>query len=86
MPRFFHAFRKRLLRGNRLTRYLVYALGEIVLVVIGILIALEVNNRNSEAKMRRSETQYLNEIAKSLRSDLKDVHFNIRFNEDRLRS
>ena len=86
MPRFFHAFRKRLLRGNRLTRYLVYALGEIVLVVIGILIALEVNNRNSEAKIRRSETQYLNEIAKSLRSDLKDVHFNIGFNEDRLRS
>ncbi|MEZ4759100.1 MAG: DUF6090 family protein [Flavobacteriales bacterium] len=54
----------RLLRGNRLTRYLVYALGEIVLVVIGILIALEVNNHNSEAKTRRSRTQYLNEIAK----------------------
>ena len=43
MPRIFNIIRQRLLKENRLTRYLVYAVGEIVLVVIVILIALQLN-------------------------------------------
>ena len=43
MARIFNTIRQRLLKENRLTRYLVYAIGEIMLVVIGILIALQLN-------------------------------------------
>jgi hypothetical protein len=44
MISFFRIIRQKLLQENRITRYLVYAIGEILLVVIGILIALQVNN------------------------------------------
>ncbi len=49
MISFFRKLRQKLLKENRVTRYLIYALGEILLVVIGILIALWVNNLNQEA-------------------------------------
>ncbi len=45
MIRFFRAVRLRLLSENRASKYLLYALVEIVLVVIGILIALQLNIR-----------------------------------------
>lgn len=50
MIKFFRNIRKNLLTKNRLSKYLLYALGEIVLVVIGILIALSLNNRNEQKK------------------------------------
>lgn len=50
MISFFRKIRQKLLSQNRVTRYLVYALGEIILVVIGILIALQVNNWNEQRK------------------------------------
>ena len=46
MISFLRKIRQKLLSQNRVTRYLVYALGEIFLVVIGILIALSINNWN----------------------------------------
>lgn len=46
MIKFFRKIRKQLLTENRFSRYFVYAIGEIVLVVIGILIALQLNNWN----------------------------------------
>ena len=48
MIRFFRKIRQRLLAENRFSRYLAYAIGEILLVVIGILIALWINNSNQE--------------------------------------
>ncbi len=48
MIRFFRKLRLNMLNENRVSRYILYALGEILLVVIGILIALQVNNWNSE--------------------------------------
>jgi len=58
MLKFFRKIRQKLLQdlsngqvGNKVTRYLAYALGEIFLVVIGILIALQVNNWNEKRKM-----------------------------------
>jgi len=51
--------RKALLSKNRFTTYLLYAIGEIVLVVIGILIALQVNNWNEERKNNKEEQQIL---------------------------
>ncbi|MFC2148575.1 hypothetical protein ACFLR9_08420 [Bacteroidota bacterium] len=48
MLRFFRQIRKRLLTDNKFSKYLLYAVGEILLVVIGILIALQVNNWNEQ--------------------------------------
>ena len=50
MIKFFRKIRQRLLTENRLGKYLLYAIGEILLVVIGILIALSINNWNEERK------------------------------------
>jgi len=47
MLRFFRTLRQRLLTENKFSRYLLYAVGEILLVMIGILLALQVNNWNN---------------------------------------
>ncbi|MBL4604229.1 MAG: hypothetical protein JKY02_00750 [Flavobacteriaceae bacterium] len=46
MIKFFRRIRQRLLTENKLTRYIIYAIGEIALVMIGILLALQVNSWN----------------------------------------
>lgn len=86
MFRFFRTIRQNLLSQGRVARYLTYAIGEIVLVVIGILIALQLNNRNHKEQVRQLEIKYLKEIATNLKSDSADIAFNIQFNEIRLRS
>lgn len=68
MFKFFRNIRRNLVAENRITRYLLYALGEIILVVIGILIALQINNWNEFRKDRKREKMYLS----SLQSDLKE--------------
>lgn len=50
MIKFFRKIRQKLLTENKFSRYLLYAIGEIVLVVIGILIALSINNWNEQQK------------------------------------
>lgn len=47
MIKFFRHIRQRLLSENKFSKYLLYAIGEILLVVIGILIALQINALNS---------------------------------------
>lgn len=74
MPRIFNAIRQRLLRENRFTRYLVYAIGEIVLVVIGILIALQINNSNDLRKERAGEVKYLESIKSDLLANKEKVN------------
>jgi len=59
MIKFFRNIRRRLLRENRFTRYLIYALGEIILVVLGILIALQIDNWNENKLDRRREAKLL---------------------------
>ena len=51
-----------MLSQNKFTNYIIYAIGEIVLVVIGILIALQINNWNETNKNKSIETEYLNEL------------------------
>lgn len=51
-------------------KYLKYAIGEIVLVVIGILIALQINNLNEQNKKKSSEKNYTNSLIKDLESDI----------------
>ena len=54
MIKFFRKIRQQLLAENKTGRYLKYAIGEIVLVVLGILIALQLNNWNEQTKIGRS--------------------------------
>ena len=58
MIKFFRKIRQNLLLENKTGKYFKYAFGEIVLVVIGILIALQINNWNENRKNRISESQY----------------------------
>lgn len=50
MIKFFRRIRQKLLSENRLSKYIFYAIGEIILVMIGILLALQVNNWNERRK------------------------------------
>ena len=65
---------------NKNAKYLKYALGEIVLVVIGILIALQVNEWNSERQKAKTEISYLREIKTNLEDDLSEIENVKRFN------
>lgn len=69
--------RNALLIENRFTRYFFYAAGEIVLVVIGILIALQVNDWNENRKNRILEIHILKEIASNLNDDLNEIRSDI---------
>lgn len=72
MINFFRKIRQRLLTENKFTRYLPYALGEIFLVVIGILIALQINNWNENRKLRLQEVKYLKRVQSDLLAELEN--------------
>ena len=57
-----------MIKENRTSKYLLYAIGEILLVVIGILIALQLNNWNNGQKDKQAEIKYLNQINNSLKN------------------
>jgi hypothetical protein len=65
----FRKIRQKLLQQNQFIRYLIYAIGEIFLVTIGILIALQVNNSNESRKARLSEHAVLKNLVQDLRAD-----------------
>ena len=69
MIKFFRNIRKKLLSEGKTSRYFTYAIGEIILVVIGILIALQINNWNEYRKARTLERTLLNGAFKSIISD-----------------
>ena len=73
MARFFSKIRQRLLNSKSFTRYLWYALGEILLVVIGILIALQLDNLNEDKKDRKKELAYLERFQNDLALNLKEM-------------
>ena len=56
MVRFFRNISQKLAAENKVMAYFRYAVGEILLVVIGILVALQVNNWNENQKQKRRET------------------------------
>lgn len=70
MIKFFRKVRQNLLSENKFNKYLIYAIGEIVLVVIGILIALQISNWNENRKQREFEVIMLTEIQSALESDI----------------
>ena len=66
MIKFFRKIRQNLLVENKFSKYLIYAIGEIVLVMIGILIALQVNNWNENRKAEEKELKLLIELKDDL--------------------
>ena len=76
MIKLFRNIRQKLLHSGKLKSYMAYAIGEIVLVVIGILIALQINNWNEERKNKRLEYQMLQDLKSDLEETLVD------FNDD----
>ena len=70
MIKFFRKIRQKMLTENKFSKYLIYSIGEIVLVVIGILIALEVNNLNEQSKREKLRENYVNSLLSDLESDI----------------
>lgn len=70
MIRFYRKIRHSLLSDGKNGKYIKYAAGEIVLVVIGILIALQINNWNENRKANRKELLFLKEFVVSITTDL----------------
>jgi len=73
MIKFFRKIRYDLMDKNKTGKYLKYAIGEIVLVVIGILIALQVNNANELSKQNKLLKAYENSLISELRNDLSNI-------------
>ena len=73
MIKFFRQIRKSLLMENKISKYFKYAIGEIVLVVIGILIALQINNWNETRKERNEEQELLNQLYSEYQSNLEQL-------------
>ena len=70
MLKFFRKIRQKLLAQNKIGQYLKYALGEIFLVVIGILIALQINNWNEGRKAQKLSHDILLEIKENLKYNI----------------
>lgn len=73
MIKFLRKIRQRMLTENKFSRYLLYAVGEIVLVVIGILIALQINNWNETRKLNNKMKSVYSIIKTDLLSDIKNI-------------
>lgn len=73
MSNFFKSIRKSHLMKNNSKKYLKYAIGEIILVVIGILIALQINNWNEANKAEDEELKLLKQIQSDIKTNNEDI-------------
>jgi len=73
MIKFFRKIRQKLLTENKFSKYLLYAIGEILLVVLGILIALQINNWNTNKLEKKELYSYLINVKNNLHSDLNRI-------------
>jgi len=81
MINFFRKIRKQLADDNKPLKYMRYAIGEIVLVVVGILIALSINNWNEERKDIILERYYLESLIEELEKNIQTTLLDKKFNE-----
>tara|TARA_A100000171_G_C2139591_1_gene153717 strand:- start:5040 stop:5726 length:687 start_codon:yes stop_codon:yes gene_type:complete len=84
MIKFFRRIRQRLVVENRFSKYLLYAIGEIVLVVIGILIALQINTWNESRKQATTETEFITSLQNDLQQDKAFIQLILEFTEPRI--
>lgn len=81
MLKFFRTIRKKLIEQDNVRKYLLYAIGEILLVVIGILIALQINTWNQERVNKSKEFEYLKGIHSDLNRQIETLNSTIEINE-----
>ena len=74
---FFRKIRMRLARDKQFLKYSRYAIGEILLVVIGILIALQINTWKQEKDNRKEEQFYLKKLKDNFQQDTLNLNFRI---------
>jgi len=85
MIKFFRHIRQKLIHEGKTVNYLKYAIGEIVLVVIGILIALQIDNWNEKNIENSQELTYYASIKRQLNEDKNAITANIEYNNHFLR-
>ena len=85
MLKFFKKIRQELIKKRKFSTYLTYAVGEITLVVIGILIALSLNNLKDASDLKKDELRLYQNIVSELSEDLKDIQENSNYNSHYLR-
>ncbi|MFH4967296.1 DUF6090 family protein [Gaetbulibacter sp. M240] len=73
MIKFFRKIRQQLLTENKFNKYLIYAIGEIILVVIGILIAIQLDDFNEDRKERKREISFLQKLKDDINLDIQDL-------------
>jgi hypothetical protein len=78
---FFRKIRKKMADDNRPLKYMRYAVGEIVLVVAGILIALQINNWNEERKDNKKLKMYVKDLVSDLEKDTINLNDWIRWSK-----
>jgi len=81
MIKFFRKIRQQFLRENKIRKYLIYAIGEIVLVVIGILIALQINNWNENQKTQIELLDIYSQIVFEVDNDIAELSANLEMYE-----
>jgi len=79
MIKFFRKIRQNLLSENKFSKYLIYAIGEIILVVIGIMIALQFNNSNEQRKNLNLITETITALEEDLIYNFNDVNTVLNF-------
>lgn len=84
MIKFFRHIRQNLIMENKTSKYFKYAIGEIVLVVIGILIALQINNWNEERKNHLLEASYYCKLLEDINQDVLEIKNQIDINQIRI--
>lgn len=77
MLKFFRRIRKSLLKQNSFRKYLIYAVGEIALVMIGILLAIQVNNWNEKQNIARKNAEILKEIKRNVEFNIQQFNAEI---------
>ena len=86
MPRFFNRIRKQLAKDNKFFQYSRYAVGEILLVVIGILIALQVNAWKEDKIAKKFELDLLEGILLSIKENNEIFQRGVRLNQESIQS
>ena len=77
MIKFFRHIRQQLIQENKMGKYFKYAIGEILLVVVGILIALQINNWNENRKDQQQLKNYYQQLSAELELDISAIKFSI---------
>lgn len=80
MIKLFRKIRQNLLSENKFKKYLIYAIGEIVLVVIGILIAVSINNWKQSIDLKKVEQNLYGDLIQELQTDLIQIQGNLDYN------